>query len=111
MKNIVTTTSTTEVLIDLDDLIRFFTVAAEQSGDRWRFVTEVINGDADQAECSNVGEFTFTSADEAIAAGLESCYRELAMSQLLDILCDWLDDGVITRDEFQVASDHMWEMG
>jgi len=90
-----------------DDLIRFFTVAAEQSGDRWRFVTEVIYGDSDEAECSNVSTFRFLSADEAIEAGCESCYRELANSQLLDVLEDWKESGLITRDELMTASTHM----
>lgn len=94
----------------LGDLIRFFTVATEQRGDRWRFVSEVFFGSADEAETTNESDYIFTTADEAIKAGLASCDRELAISQLLDVLCDWLDDGVITRDEFESADHSLWEL-
>lgn len=100
-----TTTLTTALL---DDLIRFYTVAAEQRGDRWSYTSRVFFGDSAVSETYKETDFMFSSADEALTAGCGSCERELVMSQLLDILCDWIDAELIDIAEYESADDALW---
>lgn len=92
----------------LNFLLKTFTVRVTKEGSTFGFIVKLTYGNGKTDEM--VLPVTFLSQAEALNAGVTAAYRECAVSQLREVLYDWLDSNLITAEEF-TAADSALAMG
>jgi len=85
----------------LNSLLKTFTVKVTKEGSTFGFIVKLTYGNGGTDEM--VLPVTFLSQAEAFNAGVIAAYRECVVSQLREVLYDWLDSNLITDEEFTTA--------